>query len=263
MAGRSIARNAARVLWLGLMVCFGLWPLAAEAQTDEIQVYTGELAPPGVFNLTLHNNYTPDGQKTPGFPGAIVPDHTLNGVPEWAYGVTDWFEAGLYLPLYSVAGHGGGMFNGFKLRTLFAVPHAADRTFVYGVNFEFSYNAKHWDPSRFTAEIRPIIGWHLGKVDIFFNPDLDTSYDGFDRLDFTPGGRLAYNISPHWAVAAEHYADFGAVRRFLRPNQQTQQTFAVVDYSGDPVDVEFGAGFGETDASDRLVLKLILSRDLN
>jgi len=51
----------------------------------------------------VQNNYTFDGLKVPRFPGGLVPDHTLNGVPEWAYGVTDWFEQGLYLPLYSDA----------------------------------------------------------------------------------------------------------------------------------------------------------------
>jgi hypothetical protein len=32
-------------------------PTLAFAQGDEIQVYTGELAPVGVFNLTWHNNF--------------------------------------------------------------------------------------------------------------------------------------------------------------------------------------------------------------
>jgi hypothetical protein len=71
---------------------------SAFAQTDEIQVYDAEIAEPGVLNLMVHNNYTPDGLTQPRFPGGLVPNHTLNGVPEWAYGVTDWFEQGLYLP---------------------------------------------------------------------------------------------------------------------------------------------------------------------
>ncbi|MGH9418406.1 MAG: hypothetical protein ACRD3J_00415 [Thermoanaerobaculia bacterium] len=73
----------------------------ASAQTDEIQVYTGALADVGVGNLTWHNNYTPKGQTTPAFPGAVIADKSFNGVTEWALGVTPWFEAGLYLPLYS------------------------------------------------------------------------------------------------------------------------------------------------------------------
>jgi len=238
-------------------------PESAFAVGDEIQVYDGSLAAPGIFNLTWHNNYTPDGAKTPEFPGAIVSDKSLNGVPEWAYGVTDWFEAGLYLPLYSIDKNQGAKIDGFKLRTLFAVPHAEDRTFVYGVNFEFSYNTRHWDPKRFTSEIRPIIGWHLKPVDIIINPILDTSYDGVKNLDFAPSTRIAYNFSPTWAMAVEEYADFGPLRRFYSGNEQSHQLFGVVDYSGKVMDVEAGVGFGLTDASDNLTLKLILSRDLN
>ena len=45
-----------------------LFPTLASAQTDEIQVYDGGLAEPGKFNLTLHQNFTPIGQKSPLFP---------------------------------------------------------------------------------------------------------------------------------------------------------------------------------------------------
>ena len=241
-------------------------PHALLAQSDEIQVYDGGLAAPGTFNLTLHNNYTPSGVATPAFPGAVVADKSLNGVPEWAYGVTPWYEAGLYLPLYSIGKTNGttsAMLNGFKLRLLFAVPHADDRTFFYGVNFEFSYNAKHWDPKRSTSEIRPIIGWHLHPVDIIFNPILDNSYDGLKNLDFAPSTRVAYNVSPVWALAVEEYADFGPLQGFYGASQQAHQLFAVVDHTTKFLAMEAGAGFGLTSASDGLTLKLILSRDLN
>src|SRR5262245_56728099 len=94
-------------------------PLVSLAQTDEIQVYDGGLAEPGVFNLTWHNNFTPKGAKTPGFPGGLVNNRNLNGVTEWAWGVTEWFEAGLYLPLYSVSESRGPSINGGKIRLLF------------------------------------------------------------------------------------------------------------------------------------------------
>src|SRR3981081_4078580 len=113
-------------------------PALAFAQADEIQVYDGGLAPVGTFNLTLHNNFTPKGLTTPAFPRAVVAEQPLNGVPEWALGVTRWFEAGLYLPLYSRDKNSGFGLDGFKLRALFAVPNADDRRFVYGANFEFS-----------------------------------------------------------------------------------------------------------------------------
>src|SRR5258708_35101058 len=107
----------------------------AAAQTDEIQVYDAELAAPGIFNLTWHNNFTPKGVGTVPFSGGVVADRSLNGVTEWAFGVTDWFETGLYLPLYTRDKNLGWGYNGFKIRELFAVPHAADRRFFYGVEF--------------------------------------------------------------------------------------------------------------------------------
>src|ERR1700730_7320111 len=91
-------------------------PAAALGQTDEIQVYDASIADKGKFNLTWHNNFTPSGLKTPAFPAAIVPDRSLNGVPEWAYGATEWFEVGLYMPLYSISKGRGGSLNGFKRR---------------------------------------------------------------------------------------------------------------------------------------------------
>jgi len=250
-----------RAFILGLFLA--LAPAAAMAQTDEIQVYDGHLADPGVFNLTLHSNYIASGARTPAFPGALVAEHSFNGVPEWAYGVTDWFEAGLYLPLYSDTPAHGGTLNGFKVRALFAVPDAAKREFFYGVNFEFSYNSKHWDSSRYTSEVRPIIGWHLGKVDLIFNPILDNDWTSVGSLDFAPATRIAYNFTDKIALAVEEYADFGPLRRFLPSSQQSHQLFLVGDYAGEELEAEAGVGFGLNSASDNLTFKLILSHDLN
>lgn len=238
-------------------------PLITFAQTDEIQVYDAAIAEKGKFNLMLHNNFTPDGQKTPAFPGALVPDKSFNSVPEWAYGITDWFEAGLYMPLYSISKDRGATFNGFKLRALFVKPHADDLKFFYGMNFEFSVNARHWDSRRITSEVRPIIGWHLHAVDIIVNPILDTSYDGFKNLDFAPAVRVAHNFSKQWAGAVEEYADYGPLHQFLPAGEQSHQLFAVVDHTGKSFNVEAGVGFGLNGASDKVTLKFMISRDLN
>ena len=244
-------------------VFFAILPRAAAAQTDEIQVYNAEIAAPGVVNLTLHDNYTPDGSKIPAFHGAIVSNGSINGVPEWAYGVTDWFEAGVSLPLYSIPRDGGPQLDGFKLRTLFVEPDAAKHSFFYGVNFEFSFNSKHWDRFTYTSEIRPILGWRFGKVDLIVNPIFDNSWRGFSHLDFAPETRVDYNFSDKWAIAAEEYDDFGEIRRFTPSQSQTHQLFAVIDYNGKPINIEAGLGFGLNSATDHLTLKLILSRDLN
>ena len=251
----------ARLLILALWIAVAR-PGPALAQSDEIQVYDGGLADRGVLNLTLHNNYTPRGETAPAFPGAVVADQSWNGVPEWAYGVNRWFEAGLYLPLYTLDKHQGWGLNGFKLRTLFAVPDADERTFVYGTNFEFSFNAERWDPTRFTSEIRPIIGWHLKWFDLFFNPILDTAYDGLGKLEFEPSTRLAYRLRGAWALAVEEYADLGPLEDLHSASEQAHQLYGVVDGRWRAVDVEVGVGAGLTAAADDLTLKLILSGDL-
>jgi hypothetical protein len=253
--------------WSGLISALLLllacgWPVTAAGQTDEIQVYTGELAAPGEFTLTLHNNYTPTGRTDPDYPGAVIPNHTLNGVPEWAYGVNDWLELGAYLAVYSVADGGHFLLESAKLRATFAVPHAADRKFFYGVNFELSDNARRWEEKRTSAEIRPIVGRRFGPVDLIVNPILDTSFNGLGRLDFAPATRLDYNFSPKWAAALEHYADFGPVNHFLPASGQQQALFAVFDFNG-KTGVEFGIGHGLNDATDKFVVKLMLSWSLN
>jgi hypothetical protein len=235
-------------------------PIGAFAQTDEIQVYTGEINAPGQFSITLHNNYTPSGRKQADFPGGVVPDRAWNGVPEFAYGVNDWWEIGTYLPVYTIDRTGRARLDSVKLRSLFAVPHANERSFFYGVNFELSYNARHWESTRFSAEMRPIIGWRFGPVDLIFNPIVDFSFQGLGSLDFAPAMRLAYNFSPEWAVAFEHYADFGSFRHLEGLRNQAHTSYAVVDFNLEPTSIEFGIGHGWTQGSDRTVLKLILAR---
>jgi hypothetical protein len=237
-------------------------PRGARAQTDEIQVYDAEIAAAGTFNLTWHNNFTPSGREQPDFAGGIVPNHALNGVPEWAYGVTDWFEAGTYLPVYTRTADGALLFDSVKLRALFVVPQAASRTFFYGLNFELSYNTPHWEPYRYSGEMRPIIGWHLGAVDLIVNPILDTDFNGLGRLDFAPAERAAYRVSTKVTVALEEYADLGPLQHFKASAQQAQTVFAVLDYGSSSNGIEFGVGKGLTHASDSTVVKLMLMHDL-
>ena len=246
---------AVGLLWLGNLPA--VW-----AQTDEIQVYDAEIAAPGAFNLTWHNNFISSGSSTPGFPGAIVPDKSLNGVSEWAYGVAPWFEAGLYFPLYSITRDNGVLYNGFKLRALFVSPDAANRDVFYGVNFEFSFNTAHWNERRYTSEIRPIIGTHVGRFDFIFNPIVDYSYDGFSNLEFVPATRVAMRVSDTFKVALEEYDDFGRVSHFFPGSKQSHQLFSVIDIHTHGFDIEAGFGAGLTGASDHRVFKLILMKDL-
>jgi hypothetical protein len=254
------------MLFAVMIFAIGLFgrPAVGLAQTDEIQVYDAAIADQGKFNLMIHSNFTPKGRTTPAFPDAVISNHAFVGVAEWAYGVRPWFEQGLYMPLYSFSSNRGGSINGFKIRELFVKPHADDHTFFYGVNFEFSVNARYWDTQRITSEVRPIVGLHLHPVDIIVNPIVDTNYKGgFKNLEFVPAGRVAYNLNSDWAVAVEEYSDFGPLRAFLPAREQAQQVWGVFDHTSKKVNIEAGFGVGVTAGSDKFTLKLMLSRDLN
>jgi hypothetical protein len=244
----------------------GLWfasDQASFAVTDEIQVYTGDIEPVGVVGLTWHNNYAVSGLKAPEFLGGLVDNRAYSSVTEWAYGVTPWFEAGLYLPLYSYSGNQGWTYNGFKLRALFVQPDNEEKDFYYGMNLEFSWNQRQWDTQVNTGEIRPIIGWRFGDgFSLTINPIVDNSYKGLSRLEFVPATRLDFKIDKQWTVAAEEYDDFGSLRHFMPGNQQFHQLWAVADYTGDPISIEAGVGVGLTPATDDLAVKLMFMGDL-
>jgi hypothetical protein len=260
----TVSQHTTDGCWWWIALALLAAPITSFAQTDEIQVYDAAIAERGKFNLMIHNNFTAKGLKEPAFPGAVESNHALVGVAEWAYGVTDWFEQGLYLPLYSFSPNDGATYNGFKLRWLFVRPHADDHKFFYGVNFEFSVNRPQWDPRHFTSEVRPILGWHLKPIDIIFNPIMDTSYTGgFKSLDFAPSMRVAYNFSPKWAGAIEEYADYGPLRDFYPGREQSHQIWAVANHSGKVINIETGIGFGLNSSSDKVTLKFMISRDLN
>ncbi len=242
-----------------LPLLLAAWPPAAQAQTDEIEIYDAEIAGPGQFDATLHNNFSPDGLKQPRFPGASVSNHSWNGTLETAYGMADWWELGLYMPVYSFS-QSGPQFDGGKLRSLFVVPDAAHRTFFYGVNIELSVNNRHWEDHSPSLEIRPILGLHIGKWDLISNPIIDSGFNGPGNASFAPAERIAYNFTGPYAVALEHYADYGPLQAMAPLNRSYQEVFGAVDYKLDTANsFEFGAGFGLTSASDRVLLKLIIN----
>jgi hypothetical protein len=227
----------------------------AEA-TDEIQVYNAGIAAVGQFTIQQHLNYIPLGVKEPPFPGGLISHNSINGTPEFAYGITDWWEVGLYLPFaikdqtfYS---------NAIKLRTLFVSPHADQRNFFYGVNFEFSNETPPFAQTRFAMEIRPIIGVRNAAYEFIVNPIVDIGFGKFGEADFAPAARLARKFGPDLYAGFEYYADFGKIGDFSKLADQQHTLFAVTDFKFGVFDVDFGIGYGLTPASDRFVVKTIV-----
>ena len=245
---RGLYLSASAALWIVL-------GQPAKA-VDEIQVYNAGIAAPGQFTIQQHLNYIPLGVKEPPFPGGLVSHSSINGTPEFAYGVTDWWEVGLYLP-FAIQDR-QFLSNSFKLRTLFVSPNAEARNFFYGVNFEFSNTTPKFSQTRFGLEIRPIIGIRNADYEFIVNPIVDIGFGKNGEADFTPAARLARKLGPDLFVGLEYYADFGEIGNFLKPTDQQHTLFAVTDFKLGDFGVNFGVGYGLTPASDRWVVKTIV-----
>jgi hypothetical protein len=231
--------------------------VAADQVHDEIQVYDAAIAEVGQWTLEQHLNYAAAGQKQPEVPAGIASNHSVQGTPEFAYGIADWWEGGFYIP-FAATGSGQFLSDGAKIRSLFVTPDAAKRSFFYGVNFELGYELPRFASKPWGLEIRPIIGVRNSQWDFIINPIVDLSFGAGGEADFAPAVRLARNLGEDRYIGLEYYADFGKIGDFLPAEQQSQQLFAVTDFKVSEVDVELGAGYGFTPGSDRFVLKAIL-----
>lgn len=245
------------LLVLGALSASSLYTSEAQA-VDEIQLYNAEIADVGQFTIQHHFNYGFIGRKEPDFPGGLVPNHALNATPEFAWGITEWFELGLYIP-WAIDAEGRFLSNAAKLRTLFVTPNADKKDFFYGLNFEYDYTTPPFSQTRFAMEIRPIIGWRNPQWEFIVNPIVDLGFGRFGDIDFVPAARLARTFSKDLAFGLEYYTDLGRPGSFLPFEQQSHQLFGVVDFKVGDVDVDFGLGYGLTPGSDRFMAKTILT----
>ncbi len=256
VAGSCVARGSAWLV-LGALAAlpFDTQPVRA---VDEIQLYNAEIAEVGQFTIQHHFNYAFNGRKEPDFPGGLISHHALNATPEFAWGITEWFELGLYIP-WAIDADGRFLSNAAKIRTLFVTPNADKKSFFYGLNFEFDYTTPRFSETRFAMEIRPIIGWRNPQWEFIVNPIVDLGFGSRGDIDFVPAARLARTISKDLAFGVEYYTALGRPGSFLPFEEQSHQLFAVVDFKIGDVDVDFGLGYGLTPGSDRFMAKTILT----
>ena len=163
---------------------------------------------------------------------------------------------GLYLP-FAIQDQ-QFLSDSVKLRTLFVSPHADQRNFFYGVNFELSNTTPQFAQTRFGLEIRPIIGVRNAQWEFIVNPIVDIGFGKYGEADFTPAVRLARKLDTDLFVGLEYYADFGEIGRFGKVADQQHTLFAVTDFKFGVFDIDLGVGYGLTPSSDRFVVKTIV-----
>ena len=150
--------------------------------------------------------------------------------------------------------------GGFKLRHLFVSPHAEERKLFYGLNIELSYQTPRFSQSAFGLEVRPILGVRDYGWEFIINPIVDASFGANGSANFAPAARLARSMGGDVMLGVEYYTDLGPIGAFSSANEQRHNIFGVIDFTVFGLDVNFGLGFGLTDASDKIVTKLIVGR---
>lgn len=238
-------------------------PAALAALPDEIQVYTDDINAPGEFGVELHVNTTPSGRRAQEFPGEVVPHHGLRITPELTWGLTRTLEAGLYLP-YTRDGEGRVLFGGPKarLKWLPLRPKEGETGWFAGLNGEFSWLNRNFEPETRRFELRPILGWKNDDWLFATNPVLSKPLNGPDRggrPGFNPSFKVARSAGEGLALGLEYYTELGRLGRPAPRAERPQTLFFVLETERTPVPLHVGIGRGLNDAADKWTVKAILT----
>ncbi len=247
-----------------LLAVLALLPFSAcrAALYDEIQVYADDINEPGRFGLELHVNTTPRGRSEPDYAGEAVPNRGWRVTPEFSYGLTRDFEAGLYLPVSRERGDSTRL-AGAKLRLKWVPVHAEDHGgWFFGMNGELSRLQRRYSESRNGFELRTMLGWRDARWLVAVNPVLGWDLSG-GYLGRAPETGLSTKVArtlgaSGFAAGIEHYARLGTLTDTLPSGRQSSTLYAVIDYGGHGWELNFGVGRGLTSSSDALSVKAIV-----
>jgi hypothetical protein len=237
-------------------------PCARAALPDEIQVYTDDINEPGEAAVELHVNATPKGRRTPEFPNEVTPHRGLRVTPEFSWGLTKTLEAGFYLP-YTRDAEGRVLFGGPKarLKWLPLRPKDGEAGWFAGLNGEYSWLTRNFEPETRRLELRPIIGWKNRDWLVATNPVLDWALNGPERggrPTFNPSLKVARTVGEGTSLGFEYYTELGRLGRPAPRAERPQTLYVALETSRTPVPLHFGIGRGLNDAADKWTIKAIL-----
>jgi hypothetical protein len=249
-----------------LFLCVILLPVILSAQENyEIQVYASPTMAKKQTIFEIHSNYTFQGGKEIS-KGVLPSHHSLHETLEITHGITDNFELGFYLFTNYTPDHGWKVI-GTHIRPRIAAPQKWNLPIGLSLSAEIGIQNKEYSDETVNMEIRPIIDKTFGKLYLSLNPVLGVTIQGVENPSapaFAPNFKAAYAVSPKVSLGTEYYGDLGPLNDFEDLPEQNQAIFLVADLFLDPKwELNFGPGFGLTNATDGFVIKLILGRRIN
>lgn len=230
----------------------------ANAASEEIQVYLDDKEAPGDVSIDWHNNYVFSNRLAPEYAGQRPSEHVYRLTPEINIGLTDTLEFGIYL-LTSHDAEGGLNGDGGKLRLKYIAPHESEGMF-WGVNLEMGKQALAVAPKPWNAELKGILGWHLGPWTLGANISAESAMDV--RGGPVTGGldiKANYAITQKTQIGLESYNDLGPLSHFQSLSANSKTMYAVIDTEIGEYGFNAGIGRGLNAVSDQWILKFIVS----
>lgn len=226
----------------------------------EIQVYGSDTVPQGRTMVELHSNYTIDGQREE-INGVLPSNHALHETLEITHGFTPWFETGFYI-FSSIQPDEGWQWVGDHIRPRVRVPEEWHWPVGVSLSTEIGYQRPSFSEDTWTWEIRPIIDKQWKRWYFSLNPSFEKSLHGLNSSEgfgFAPSAKISFELTKLVAIGAEYYSSLGPIGHIQSWEQQQQQIFPVIDLNISPrFEFNFGVGFGLTQSTDDLMVKLIL-----
>jgi len=255
-----------RTLWRAVVtavVVSGVMPASRAAAQDlfEIQVYPYQTVEPGRTMVELHTNNFISG-TTDAPPGEFPLDHQSHVTLEVTHGFTKYFECAGYLVTAAHVPGEGGKFAGVRIRPRFRFPESKGFPFNISLSFEVGFNQPAFEANTRTLEIRPILEHEQGRLYLSINPDLSKALKGPDQddgLEFEPGVKVAWSVTPKVAAGIEYYGATGTLTHLEPLADQHHMIFPTIDLDLSPDwELNFAIGRGLTDTSEHWVFKSIV-----
>ena len=231
----------------------------------EIQVYGSQTQSPKTMMIELHSNYTFNGQMET-VKNVLPSFHSLHETLEITTGITPIFETGFYLFTSYVPGHGYQVV-GSHIRPRIMAPQQWGLPVGLSLSVEFGYQRASYSTDTWSLELRPIIDKQWKKLYISFNPTLGISLKSDYNNSvpsFEPNLKVGYTFLENTNFGIEYYGDCGSIGHFDQLAQQNHALFFAYDLQNNPHwELNIGAGFGLTPATDGFIFKVIVGRRIS
>jgi hypothetical protein len=254
--------RAVRHLVLSAVVIFAFASAASAQDNYEIQVYGSDLVAPHATMVEVHSNFAVEGRKTVDA-GVLATNHALHETLEVTHGFDEWFETGFYLFTSARAGQGYDII-GSHVRPRFSIPERYHLPVGISISQEIGYQRREYSAATWSYELRPIVDQKIGRWYWSVNPALERALKGDgtkEGFEFGPNVMVTYDFTRKISGGLEYYGGFGPLSDLQPFRDGEQQLFPAINIDVGP-DWEFnaGAGFGLTDSTDRLLMKVIIGR---